>query len=84
MKEAELFAEWYSMLSFDCLVLTHFLAWCDCSLKLLDLSGCGLTSQSPEIMHKVNLEHHGTTQIEEVDFSDNHKLINKVFITSGV
>ena len=74
---AELFAAWYHMSPFDCLVLSHFLA-CDCSLKLLNLSNCGLTSESLEIMHKVNLEHCGTTQIEEVDFSSNTKMITKL------
>ena len=60
------------MSPFDCRVLTYFLAWCDCSLKLLDLSGCGLSSQSLEIMHRVNLEHHGTTQIEDVNLNNNN------------
>ena len=75
---AELFAAWYSMSPFDCLVLSHFLACCDCSLKLLNLSNCGLTSESLVILHKVNLEHCGTTQIEEVDFSSNTKMITKL------
>ena len=65
-------AAYYSMSPFDCLVLAHFLAWGDCSLKLLDLAECDLTSQSLEIMHRVNLEHHGTTQIEEVDLTSNY------------
>ena len=66
----------------DCLVLAHFLALCDCSLKLLDLSNCGLTSKSIEIMHKVNLEHCGTTQIEEVDLSNNPIVITKLSLLS--
>ena len=70
-------AAWYSLTLFDCLVLAHFLAWCDCSLKLLYLRGCGLTSRSLEIMHRVNLEHHGNTQIEEVNLSHN-PLITKL------
>ena len=65
-------AAYYSMSPFDCLVLAHFLAWGDCSLKLLDLSSCGLTSQSLEIMYRVNLEHYSTTQIEELNLSYNH------------
>ena len=69
---AELFAAGYHMSPFDCLVLAHLLALCDCSLKLLNLSYCGLTSQSLEIMYRVNLEHHGTIQIEEVDLSHNN------------
>ena len=56
-------------------MLAHFLAWCDYSLKLLDLCGCGLTSQSLEIMHRVKFDHCGTTQIEEVDLSHNHPRI---------
>ena len=68
---AKLSAAWYSILPFDSLVLAHFLVWCDHPLKLLDLSYCGLTSQSLEIVHRVSLEHHGTTQIEEVDLSYN-------------
>ena len=72
-------AAWYSMSPFDCLVLAHFLAWGDCSLKLLNLSNCGLTSESLETMHRVNLEHHGTTQIEELDLNYNHpELIAKL------
>ena len=67
---------WCYMLPFDCLVLAHFLAWCDSSLKSLDLCGCGLTDQFFETMQKVNLQHHGTTQIEEVDLS-----INPVVLT---
>ena len=74
----ELSAEWYSITPFDCLVLAHFLVWCDCSLKLLKLYACGLTSQSLEIMHKVNLEHHGTTQIEKVDISKNPNLMTNL------
>ena len=68
---AELFAAWYHMSPFDCLVLAHFLAWCDSSLKLLNLHGCGLTNQFLETMQKVNVQHHGTTQIEEVYLSNN-------------
>ena len=72
-------AAYYSMSPFDCLVLAHFLAWGDCSLKLLDLDNCGLTSKSLEIMHRVILEHHGTTQIEEVNLSYNYpELITKL------
>ena len=67
LQGAVLSALWHPMSPFDCLVLAYFLAWCDCSLKLLDLGGCGLSSQSLEIMHRVNSEHHGTTQIEEVN-----------------
>jgi len=67
---------------FDCLVLAYFLAWCDCSLKLLDLSGCGLTNQSLEIIHRVNLEHHGTTQIEYMDLSYNLNIITKLSLLS--
>ena len=72
LQGAKLSVAWYSLSPFDCLVLSHFLEWCDCSLKLLDLGGCGLTNQSLEVMHKVNLEHHGTTQIEEVNLSYSH------------
>ena len=68
---AELFAAWYRIAPFECLVLAHFLAWCNSSLKLLDLHGCGLTNQFLETMQKVNLQHHGTTQIKEVDLSNN-------------
>ena len=64
-------AAWYAMSPFDCLVLAHFLAWSDCSLKLLDLRGCDLTNQCLEIIHRVNFEHHGTTWIEEVNLSYN-------------
>ena len=71
IEEAKLSARSYSISLFDCLVLAHFLAWCDCSLKLLNLSYCGLTSQSLEIMHRVTLEHRGSTQIEEVNLSYN-------------
>ena len=67
------------MSPFDCLLLAHFLAWGDCSLKLLDLMNCDLTSQSLEIMHRVNLEHRGTTQIEEVDLSYNHPRLETKF-----
>ena len=65
---------WYSMSTFDCLhgQLAHFLEWCECSFKLLNFGGCGLTRQFLEILHRVNLEHHGTTQIEEVNLSYNH------------
>ena len=70
--DAKLSLKWYSMSPFDCLLLAQFLAWCDSSLKLLNLRACGLTCQSLEIMHRVILEqHHGTTQIEEVDLSHN-------------
>ena len=82
IKGAKLSATWYSMSPFDCLVLAHFLAWCDCSLKSLDLSNSGLTSQSLEIMHRVNLQHRGTTQIEEVDLSYNTKMITKLSLLS--
>ena len=68
---AKLYAAWYSISPFDSLVLAHFLAWCDCSLKLLDLSYCGLTSQSLEIMHRVNSQHCSNTQIEQVNLSYN-------------
>ena len=75
---AELTVAWYHITPFDCLVLAHFLAWCDRSLKLLNLSGCGLTSQSLDILHRVNSDHCGTTQIEEVNLSKNHpKLMTK-------
>ena len=79
---AELFVASYLIAPFDCLVLAHFLAWCDCSLKLLNLSNCGLTSESLEIMHRVNLEHHGTTQIEEVDFNNHLNIITKLSLLS--
>ena len=69
--EAKVSAVWYSITPFYCLVLAHFLAWCGCSLKLLYLRGCGLTNQSLKIMHKVNLQHCGNTQIEEVNLSHN-------------
>ena len=78
---AKLCAAWYSISPFDTLVLAHFLAWCDCSLKLLDLSYCGLTSQSLEIMHRVNLEHCVTTQIEQVNLSYND-VITKLSLLS--
>ena len=79
---AELFAARYSIAPFDCLVLAYFLSWCDCSLKLLDLSNCNLTNQSLEIMHRVNLEHRGTTQIEEVNLSYNPMAITKLSLLS--
>ena len=79
---AELFAASYLIAPFDCLVLAHFLSLCDCSLKLLNLTNCGLTSESLEIMYRVNLEHHGTTQIEEVDLSSNTKMITKLSLLS--
>ena len=75
---AELTAAWYSIAPFDCLVLAHFLVRCGCSLKLLSLNGCGLTSESLEIMHRVNLEHCGTTQIEEVNLNNNPNMITKL------
>ena len=75
---AKLTLSWCYMLPFDCLVLAHFLAWCNYSLKLLDLRACGLTVQSIEILHRVNLEHHGTTQIEEVNLSYNPKVITRL------
>ena len=78
MKGGNLLAAGCYMSPFDCLVLAHFLAWCDCSLKLMDLSYCDLTSQSLEIMHRVNSEHHGTTQIEEVHLSHNPKMMTKL------
>ena len=79
---AELFAASYHIAPFDCLVLAHFLAWCDCSLKLLDLSNCNLTNQSLEIMHRVNLQHCGTTQVEEVNLSYNPMAITKLSLLS--
>ena len=79
---AELFAAWYCIAPFDCLVLAHFLVWCDCSLKSLDLRGCGLTNQFHEIMHRVSLQHHGTTQIEELCLSYNPKIIEKLSLLS--
>ena len=79
---AELFAANYLIAPFDCLVLAHFLSWCGCSLKLLNLTNCGLTSESLEIMYRVNLEHQGTTQIEEVDLSNNSNLITKLSLLS--
>ena len=75
---AKLSLSWCYMLPFDCLVIAHFLSWCDCSLKLLDLRACGLTNQSLEIMHRVNLEHPGTTHIEEVNLSYNPEIISNV------
>ena len=39
VKGAVLCVAWYSMSSFDCLMLAHFLACCGCSLGLLDLLG---------------------------------------------
>ena len=74
----ELFVASYLIAPFDCLVLAHFLALCDCSLKSLNLTNCGLTSESLEIMHRVNLEHRGTTQIEEVNLSNNSNIITKL------
>ena len=79
---AELFVANYLIAPFDCVVLAHFLSWCDCSLKSLHLSNCGLTSESLEIMYRVNLEHHGTTQIEEVNLSSNTKMITKLSLLS--
>ena len=81
---AELFAAWYHIAPFDCQVLAHFLALCGCSLKSLDLHMCGLTNQSLEIMKKVNLVHRGTTQIEEVNFSYNPKIISKLSLLSDI
>ena len=78
LEGAQLSAKWYFISPFDCLVLANFLAWCDCSLKLLELDNCGLTSQSLEIIHRVNLEHHGATQIEEVDLSNNPMVSTKL------
>ena len=63
-------------------MLADFLTLCGCSLKSLNLSNCGLTSESLEIMHRVNLEHQGTTQIEEVDLSNNSNLITKLSLLS--
>ena len=80
---AKLSAAWYSISPFDSLVLAHFLAWCDCSLKLLDLSYCGLTSQSLEIMHRVNSEHCSNTQIEQVNLSYND-VISKLSLLSTI
>ena len=80
--EAKLSAKGYSISSFDCLVLAHFLAWCDCSLKSLDLSYCGLTSQLLEMAHRVNLEHRGATRVEEVDLSCNPEIIAKLSLLS--
>ena len=79
---AELFAAWYRIAPFDCLVLAHFLVWCDCLLKSLDLRGCGLTYQFHEIIHRVSLQHHGTTQIEEVCLSYNPKIIETLSLLS--
>ena len=56
---------------FGWLMETLYLAWCGSSCEL-DYSSQGLTSQSLEILHRVNLEHHGTTRIEEVNLSYNH------------
>ena len=81
---AELFAAYDHIAPFGCLVIAHFLAWCDFSLKLLDFSNCGLTSQSLEILHRVNLEHHGTTQIEKVNLSNNPKIITKLSLHSKI
>ena len=79
---ARLTAAWYHIAPFDCLVLAHFLAMSGCSLKLLDFSGCGLSSQSLQIMHRVILEHCSTTQVEEVDLSYNPKVITKLSLLS--
>ena len=84
LQGAVLSAAWYSMSPFDCLVLAYFLAWCDCSLNLLDLTGCGLTNQSLEIIHRVNLEHCGTIQIEEVNLGYNPKVTTKLSLLSKV
>ena len=70
------------MSPFDCLLLAHFLTQCDCSLKLLDLHYCGLTSHSLEIMYRVNLENFGTTQIEQVDLSYNMNIRAKLSLLS--
>ena len=78
LEGAQLSAAGYSISPFDCLVLANFLAWCDCSLKLLNLDNCGLTSQSLETLHRVNLEHCGTTRIEEVDLSHNPEVMTKL------
>ena len=75
MKGGNLLVPGCYMSPFDFLVIAHFLAWYDC---LLDLSYCNLTSQSLEIMHRVNSEHHGTTQIEEVHLSHNPKMMTKL------
>ena len=75
---AKLSLSWCYMLPFDCLVLAHFLTCCDCAIKLLNLRACGLTNQSLEIMHRVNLEHPGTTHIEEVNLSYNPEIITNV------
>ena len=75
---AKLSIAWCYMVPFDCLVLAHFLAWCDYSLKLLDLRACGLTNHSIEILHRVSLEHNGTTQIEEVNLSYNPEIITMI------
>ena len=80
--DAKLSLKWYSMSPFDCLLLVQFLAWCDCSLKLLNLRACGLTCQSLEIMHRVILEHPGTTQIKEVDLS--HNPLTKLSLLSSL
>ena len=71
----KLVAAWYNSTPFDCLILAYFLAWCDSSLKFLDLHCCHLTNQFLETLHKVNVQHHGTTQIEEVDLSNNPKVL---------
>ena len=81
---ARLTAAWYHIAPFDCLVLAHFLAMSGCSLKLLDFSGCGLSSQSLQIIHRVILEHCGTTQVEEVDLSYNPKVITKLSLLSDI
>ena len=80
--KGQLSAVRYSISPFDCLLLAYFLSWSDCKLELLDLSSCGLTNQSLEIIHRVNLEHCGTTQIKEVDLSCNPKILTKLSLLS--
>ena len=61
---------WYKLTAFDCVLLAHFLHWSNCSWKLLNLYGCGLTDHSLEILHKVSLSQpSSTTCIEVVDLS---------------
>ena len=61
---------WYKLTAFDCVLLAHFLHWSNCSWKVLNFYGCGLTDQSLEILHKVSLSQPAsTTCIEEVDLS---------------
>ena len=79
---AKLNAAYYHITPFEYLVLAHFLSFCDCSLKLLDLRESDLTSQTIETMYRVNLEHHGTTQIEEVYLSNNPKITTKLSLLS--